>query len=510
MVVDTLNAASVTLSPSVPTDDEVRPGVPTPVLPDREISFEEGLTMDKSDDLEFSQGIDSGQEKTDEQLILPNLESFKVQGRSSPGLTDFELLNTDLFMSDLDQDTSEVEPGLNALQDSDKTSKVLPVVQNYREPVQTQQVPSWEHSLMQQLPPMAKDIFPSLLQRSRALDAAMAENRQMFNTMDEIDKLHLKFGSLHKAYTALKFGHHAYVANVGTILSNLGVSKDNVQQVMTAHTSKRYLKEIVKISESELKTELLYFGILPNTYDFSDPTGLANARDRLRQERSSFQSLNGITEKEQTCIDLLNNQANENQFFKDCFPKQIDIADYDWNLGKFVSVKTVKKPKEKKSVFLNTNNSIKKDYIHGKSKFKPVYESAVKTVKKKEKKQYRRERTSNHGSFQGIPGKLAPKGNKKCWRCDKSSFKTKASLQQHMIAKPKRCLAALEAKRAREEEAKKHPLDMPDFSAPTKTVIPRLKDQKLPAGGKTMKFKSMFPYGKKLKLVVNPLYHCNK
>ena len=507
MVVDTLNAASVTLSPSVPTDDEVRPGVPTPVLPAGEISFEEGMTLDKSDDLEFSQGIDSGQEKTDEQLILPNVESFKVQGRSSPSLTDYELLNGDLFMSDLDQDTSEVEPGLNALQDCDRASKVLPVVQNYIKPVQTQQVPSWEHSLMQQLPPMAKDIFPSLLQRSRALDAAMTENRQMFNTMDEIDKLHLKFGSLHKAYTALKFGHHAYVANVGTILSNLGVSKDNVQQVMTAHTSKRYLKEIVKISESELKTELLYFGILPNTYDFSDPTGLANARDRLRQERSSFQSLNGITEKEQTCIDLLNNQANENQFFKDCFPKQIDIADYDWNLGKFVSVKTVKKPKEKKSVFLNTNNSIKKDYIHGKSKFKPVYESAVKTVKKKEKKQYRRERTSNHGSFQGIPGKLAPKGNKKCWRCDKTSFKTKASLQQHMIAKPKRCLAALEAKRAREEEAKKHPLDMPDFSAPTKTVIPKLKDQKLPAGGKTMKFKSMFPYVKKLKLAKNPAFN---
>ena len=80
MVVDTLNAASVTLSPSVPTDDEVRPGIPTPVLPDREISFEEGMTLDKSDDLEFSQGIDSGQEKTDEKLILPNVESFKVAG----------------------------------------------------------------------------------------------------------------------------------------------------------------------------------------------------------------------------------------------------------------------------------------------------------------------------------------------------------------------------------------------------------------------------------------------
>ena len=79
-----------------------------------------------------------------------------------------------------------------------------------------------------------------------------------------------------------------------------------------------------------------------------------------------------------------------------------------------------------------------------------------------------------------------------------------------MSARPKRCLAALEAKRAREEAAKKNPLDMPDFSAPTKTVIPKLKDHKLPAGGKTMKFKSMFPYVKKLKLVVNPLYHCNK
>ena len=204
---------------------------------------------------------------------------------------------------------------------------------------------------------------------------------------------------------------------------------------------------------------------------------------------------------------MLNNQANENQFFKDCFPKLIDIADYDWNLGKFVSVKTVKKPKENKSVFLNTNNSIKKDYIHGKSKFKQVYESTTKAVKKKEKKQYRRERTSNHGNFQGIPGKLAPKGNKKCWRCDKASFKTQASLQQHMIAKPKRCLAALEAKRAREEEAKKHPLDMPDFSAPTKTVIPKLKDHKLPAGGKTVKFKSMFPYVKKLELAKNPAFN---
>ena len=162
-----------------------------------------------------------------------------------------------------------------------------------------------------------------------------------------------------------------------------------------------------------------------------------------------------------------------NQFFKDCFPKQIDIGDYDWNLGKFVSLKPIKKPKEKKSVFLDADKSIKKDYIHGKSKFKPVYESATKTVKKKEKKQYRRERTANHGSFQGIPGKLAPKGNKKCWRCDKTSFKTQASLQQHMSARPKRCLAALEAKRAREEAAKKNPLDMPDFSAPTKTVIPK-------------------------------------
>jgi hypothetical protein len=103
MVVDTLNAASVTLSPSVPTDNEVRPGTPTPVLPNREISFEEGMTMDKSDDLEFSKDNDSVQEKTDEQLILPNVESFKVQGRSSPGLTDYEVLNQDLLMSDSDE-----------------------------------------------------------------------------------------------------------------------------------------------------------------------------------------------------------------------------------------------------------------------------------------------------------------------------------------------------------------------------------------------------------------------
>ena len=248
MVVDTLNAASVTLSPSVPTDDEVRPGVPTPVLPAGEISFEEGMTLDKSDDLEFSKDNDSVQEKTNEQLILPNVESFKVQGRSSPGLTDYEVLNQDLLMSDSDQDTSEVLPktvqverGLNALQDCEKASEVLPTVQNCRKPVQTQQLPSWEHNLMQQLPPMGKYIFPSLLQRSRALDAAMTENRQMFNTMDEIDKLHLKFGSLHKAYTALKFGHHAYVANVGTILSNLGVSKNDVQQVITAHTYRTFV-----------------------------------------------------------------------------------------------------------------------------------------------------------------------------------------------------------------------------------------------------------------------------
>ena len=359
------------------------------------------------------------------------MESFKVQGRSSPSPTDYELLNQDLLMSESDQETSEMLPktvqqGLNPVQNCERSdqeaSEVLPKtvqveqglndVQNSRIPVQTQQLPSLEHNLMQQLPPMGKYIFPSLLQRSRALDAALAENRQMNARMDEIDKLHLKFDSFNQAYKALLFGHHAHVANVGTILSNLGVSKDNVQQVVTAHTSKRYLNDVVKISEAELKTELLYFGILPDTYDFSDPTSLANARDRLRKERGSFQSLNGITEKEQTCIDLLNNQANENQFFKDCFPKQIDIADYDWNLSKFVSLKPVKKPKEKKSVFLDADKSIKKDYIHGKSKFKPVYESATKAVKKKkEKKQLRRERTANHGSFQGIPGKLAPRGN---------------------------------------------------------------------------------------------------
>ena len=334
MVVDTLNAASVTLFPSVPTDNEVRPGTPTPVLPDCENSFDEGMTMDKSDGLEFSQGNDTVQEKTDEPLILPNVESFKVQGRFSPGLTDYELLNQDLLMSESDQETSEVLPktvqyeqGLNLVQNCERSdqeasevlTKTVQVeqglndVQNSRIPVQTQQLPSLEHNLMQQLPPMGKYIFPSLLQRSRALDAALAENRQMNARMDEIDKLHLKFDSFNQAYKALLFGHHAHVANVGTILSNLGVSKDNVQQVVTAHTSKRYLNDIVKISEAELKTELLYFGILPNTYDFSDPTSLANARDRLRKERGSFQSLNGITEKEQTCIDLLNNQANENQ-----------------------------------------------------------------------------------------------------------------------------------------------------------------------------------------------------
>ena len=332
MVVDTLNAASVTLFPSVPTDNEVRPGTPTPVLPDCEISFDEGMTMDKSDGLEFSQGNDTVQENTDEPLILPNVESFKVQGRSSPSPTDYELLNQDLLMSESDQETSEMLPktvqqGLNPVQNCERSdqeaSEVLPKtvqveqglndVQNSRIPVQTQQLPSLEHNLMQQLPPMGKYIFPSLLQCSRALDAALAENRQMNDRMDEIDKLHLKFDSFNQAYKALLFGHHAHVANVGTILSNLGVSKDNVQQVVTAHTSKRYLNDIVKISEAELKTELLYFGILPNTYDFSDPTSLANARDRLRKERGSFQSLNGITEKEQTCIDLLNNQANENQ-----------------------------------------------------------------------------------------------------------------------------------------------------------------------------------------------------
>ena len=81
-----------------------------------------------------------------------------------------------------------------------------------------------------------------------------------------------------------------------------------------------------------------------------------------------------------------------NQFFKDCFPKQIDIGDYDWNLGKFVSLKPIKKPKEKKSVFLDADKSIKKDYIHGKSKFKPVYESATKAVKKKKEKKHLRSR----------------------------------------------------------------------------------------------------------------------
>ena len=78
MVVNTLS--SVTLFPSVPSDNEVRPGTPTPVLPDCEISFDEGMTMDKSDGLEFSQGNDTVQENTDEPLILPNVESFKVQG----------------------------------------------------------------------------------------------------------------------------------------------------------------------------------------------------------------------------------------------------------------------------------------------------------------------------------------------------------------------------------------------------------------------------------------------
>ena len=72
-----------------------------------------------------------------------------------------------------------------------------------------------------------------------------------------------------------------------------------------------------------------------------------------------------------------------------------------------------------------------------------------------------------------------------------------------MSAKPKRCLAVLEAKRAREEAAKKNPLDMPDMSA----VIPKLKDHKIPAGGKTIKFKSMFPYVKKLKLAINPAFN---
>ena len=71
-------------------------------------------------------------------------------------------------------------------------------------------------------------------------------------------------------------------------------------------------------------------------------------------------------------------------------------------------------------MFVPQNSKDKPNTIHGKPKHKAVFEEAKSSVQKPKKSTHERkkhDRKTSKGKYLGEKGKIAPRGDKQCWKC---------------------------------------------------------------------------------------------
>ena len=98
-------------------------------------------------------------------------------------------------------------------------------------------------------------------------------------------------------------------------------------------------------------------------------------------------------------------------------------------------------------MFVPQNSKDKPSTIHGKPKHKAVFEEAKSSVQNPKKSKHERkkhDRKTTKGKYLGEKGKIAPRGDKQCWKClrtvgEKGGFKTVQSLTTHRNKEPKSC-----------------------------------------------------------------------